>query len=119
MKELTHPGYCGLGDAVSRLGLATHNVIDVDLVCASLGAINMSLIEAIYNACQGDNGMKEYNARTTKKPAARPTAPSQTLKDHFRIYFPTEQTVASTRGGRGATVVSATQYLASVWRLIT
>jgi hypothetical protein len=25
-------GYCGLGDAVSRLGLATHNVIDVDLV---------------------------------------------------------------------------------------
>jgi hypothetical protein len=42
MKELTHPGYCGLGDAVSRLGLATHNVIDVDLVVREFQQIGQS-----------------------------------------------------------------------------
>lgn len=48
----------------------------------------------------GDTGMKEYTARTTRKPPAG-SGPPQTLRDHLRIYFPTEQTVASSRGGRG------------------
>lgn len=32
VNELTHLGYCGLGDTVSRLGLATSNLVDVDLM---------------------------------------------------------------------------------------
>jgi hypothetical protein len=46
--------------------------------------------------------MKEYNARVSRKPAgAKSAAPPRQLKDHIRIYFPTEQTVAKSRGGRG------------------
>lgn len=46
--------------------------------------------------------MKEYNARASRKPSgARSAGLSQHLKDHVRIYFPTEQTVAKSRGGRG------------------
>lgn len=47
--------------------------------------------------------MKEYTTRTTRKPSAAGggAGPSKTLRDHLRIYFPTEQTVANSRGGRG------------------
>ncbi|KFH43118.1 hypothetical protein ACRE_061600 [Hapsidospora chrysogenum ATCC 11550] len=96
-------GYCGLGDCVASLGLANSASVEVDIVAASLGSINTDLIGALYNACQGDNGMKEYNARASRKPSgARSAGLSQHLKDHVRIYFPTEETVAKSRGGRGA-----------------
>lgn len=49
----------------------------------------------------GDNGMKEYNERTARKPAAKSNSASQLLKHRFRIYFPSDQTVAKSRGGRG------------------
>ncbi|KAF4120288.1 Tyrosyl-DNA phosphodiesterase [Geosmithia morbida] len=98
-------GYCGLGDTVAVLGLATSTgAVDVDIVAASLGSINRDLIGAIYNACQGDNGMKEYNERTSRKRGQKMPADvlPQQLQDHVRIYFPAETTVAKSRGGRGA-----------------
>ncbi|KAI9147921.1 Tyrosyl-DNA phosphodiesterase [Paramyrothecium foliicola] len=115
---LKHIGYSGLGSAVAALGLATADPVEVDLVvfyvrrrcatradgaqCASLGSINGDLINAIYNACQGDDGMKEYQARTTRKPASKPRGITPLLKDRFRIYFPTDRTVRDSRGGKPA-----------------
>ncbi|PKK46236.1 hypothetical protein CI102_8820 [Trichoderma harzianum] len=101
-------GYCGLGASVAALGLANPEPVEIDLVCASLGSINRGLVEAIYNACRGDDGIDDYNnsggassrSRTARKPAA--TTTSKELKDRFRIYFPTDQTVARSRGGRNA-----------------
>jgi hypothetical protein len=46
--------------------------------------------------------MKEYSSRISRKPGTKPGNPSQELKEHVRIYFPTDQTVAKSRGGRGA-----------------
>lgn len=46
--------------------------------------------------------MKEYAERTSRKRGQKPSdAVPQRLKDHVRIYFPTERTVANSRGGRG------------------
>jgi hypothetical protein len=87
---------------VASLGLAVKGPIQMDIVAASLGAINTDLVGALYNACQGDNGMKEYSSRISRKPGTKPGNPSQELKEHVRIYFPTDQTVAKSRGGRGA-----------------
>ncbi|KXH36046.1 ubiquitin interaction domain-containing protein [Colletotrichum simmondsii] len=81
---------------IRSLGLATENAVDIDYVVR-------------------DSGMKEYEARqskTTKSKAAktglggsRPVdidkEPLQ-LQHHFRIYFPTEKTVSSSRGGRSS-----------------
>jgi hypothetical protein len=53
----------------------------------------------MYNACQGDDGMKEYNARPTRKMGAKPTGAPSSLRDRFRIYFPTDRTVRESRGG--------------------
>ncbi|OAA71906.1 Tyrosyl-DNA phosphodiesterase [Akanthomyces lecanii RCEF 1005] len=91
---LRRVGYCGLGATVRGLGLATDTPIEVDLACASLGSIKYDLINAMYNACQGDEGMREYNARVGRKPNNKEIQPTEKLRDRFRIYFPTDQTVA-------------------------
>ncbi|KAF4458202.1 Tyrosyl-DNA phosphodiesterase 1 [Fusarium austroafricanum] len=104
--SLKRIGYSGLGASVAALGLATDDPIDVDYVCASLGSLNYDLVGAMYNACQGDDGLAEYKSRIGRKGAAAKNKASnpwqEKLKDRFRIYFPTDETVASSRGGRNA-----------------
>ncbi|OTA60229.1 phospholipase D/nuclease [Hypoxylon sp. EC38] len=96
-------GYCGLGRAVKSLGLDTTEDIEVDFLASSLGSVNMDLVSAIYYAAQGDNGMKEYNMRTAKGGKNKgPTQAKLDLKDKFRIYFPSRDTVMQSRGGRNA-----------------
>ncbi|KAK8040852.1 tyrosyl-DNA phosphodiesterase domain-containing protein [Apiospora phragmitis] len=94
-------GYCGLGRAVSALGLNTPSLIDIDLVISSLGSVNHELLCAVYYAAQGDDGQKVLRERTSKTKArmAKHELSSATLGDHFRIYFPSHDTVAKSRGG--------------------
>lgn len=52
----------------------------------------------------GDNGSKEYKWRTnrpgkSKSPTVAERQLSDGLKDHFRVYFPTFDTVAESIGG--------------------
>lgn len=47
----------------------------------------------------GDNGMSEYNNRANRKIRSDPQATLKKIEDGFRIYFPTAETVASSRGG--------------------
>ncbi|KAI0603242.1 phospholipase D/nuclease [Biscogniauxia sp. FL1348] len=99
VNEWQRTGYCGLGRAVTSMGLNTSD-IEIDFVVSSLGSINMEIISALYNAARGDNGLKEYSERTAKggkkKTAANNNSP---LKEKFRIYFPSHDTVAQSHGG--------------------
>ncbi|KAI1304288.1 tyrosyl-DNA phosphodiesterase-domain-containing protein [Xylaria venustula] len=102
--EWRRTGYCGLGRAVESLGLATASEIDIDFVVASLGSVNTDLTTAIYNAAQGDNGLREYEKRTAgggKKKIAQRIEPSY-RPDNFRIYFPSHETVSRSRGGKNS-----------------
>ncbi|KAK5631894.1 hypothetical protein RRF57_007608 [Xylaria bambusicola] len=97
-------GYCGLGRAVESLGLATDSEVELDFVIASLGSVNTDLTSAIYNATQGDNGLKEYDKRTSggaRKKATQKVGPSY-HPDNFRIYFPSHETVIRSRGGKSS-----------------
>ncbi|KAI0526361.1 tyrosyl-DNA phosphodiesterase-domain-containing protein [Xylaria bambusicola] len=97
-------GYCGLGRAVESLGLTTDSEVELDFVVASLGSVSTDLTSAIYNATQGDNGLKEYNRRTNggpKKKATQKVGPSY-HPDNFRIYFPSHETVSRSRGGKNS-----------------
>ena len=54
----------------------------------------------------GDDGMKEYAWRTSRPAKSKGETPaehklSEILKDCFRIYFPTRETVANSKGGLG------------------
>lgn len=48
----------------------------------------------------GDDGMQEYNARIGRKVPGKECYPSKTLLERFRIYFPSNQTVVNSKGGR-------------------
>ncbi|KAH7260044.1 tyrosyl-DNA phosphodiesterase-domain-containing protein [Fusarium solani] len=104
--SLKRIGHCGLGNSVASLGLATDDPVEVDIVCASLGSLNYDLVGAMYNACRGDDGLAEYKSRIGRTGAAAKNKSSSPwaakLKDRFRIYFPTDETVAQSRGGRMA-----------------
>ncbi|KAI2471708.1 phospholipase D/nuclease [Annulohypoxylon bovei var. microspora] len=91
-------GYCGLGRAVTSLGLNTSKAIEVDFMISSLGSVNMDLVSAIYYGAQGDNGLKEYGMRGAKGGKNK----GSDLKDKFRIYFPSHDTVIKSRGGKDA-----------------
>ncbi|KAL2754686.1 hypothetical protein ACRALDRAFT_1063472 [Sodiomyces alcalophilus JCM 7366] len=105
-----HTGYCGLGKAIAMLGLATERPVIVDYLTSSLGSLDHSYLQAIYNACQGDTGLKEYQVRQAmpRRRKGKENRPghqdegSSSLTDIFRIYFPTEATVENSRGGRSA-----------------
>ncbi|KAK1474446.1 ubiquitin interaction domain-containing protein [Colletotrichum cuscutae] len=91
---------------IRSLGLATENAVDIDYVVR---------VVAIKPAEVCDSGMKEYEARQSKmtkskaaktglggsRPVDIDKEPLQ-LQHHFRIYFPTEKTVSSSRGGRSS-----------------
>jgi hypothetical protein len=56
---------------------------------------------------EGDAGMKEYVLRTSKKSASSPSAVTQgleTLRTHIRVYFPSQQTVDRSLGGRNVSL---------------
>ncbi|KAG9239404.1 tyrosyl-DNA phosphodiesterase domain protein [Amylocarpus encephaloides] len=114
--NLKRTGYCGLGAAVQQLGLQTEQALSVDLVAASIGSLTMGFIKSILLAIQGDDGMTEYGWRANKPRRGKPTVESEVerrlsddVKKHFRIYFPTRDTVANSKGGIGAGGTICTQ----------
>ena len=107
-------GYCGLGRAISKMGLNTKADIQVDFVASSIGAVTLDFLSTLYLAAQGDDGLEEYSWRvnTSKKVegkrinAASKQASQQArnkiiekVRNNFRIYFPTQRTVERSRGG--------------------
>lgn len=106
---ITTIGYCGLGRAVSALGLATPDPIEMDYIAPSLGSVGAELVTALYYAAQGDDGLREYRERTARgKGSAKgkgtrvrpPAAALEGIDGRLRIYFPSDETVAQSRGGR-------------------
>ncbi|KAK4114100.1 phospholipase D/nuclease [Canariomyces notabilis] len=97
-------GYCGLGQAVSALGVGSSSPIEMDYVCASLGAVNESLLRGLYYACQaGDCGLKEYDARTAGRKSKDANLADHAVVpvlDHMRVYFPSRETIMRSKGGK-------------------
>lgn len=95
-------GYCGLGRTVKALGLDSTDDVDVDYVCSSLGNVKRDLLAALYGACKGDSGMREYTNRTGKsgrtKGAVLPEGDHTNLS-RIRVYYPSRHTVSRSRGG--------------------
>ncbi|KAL8767691.1 MAG: hypothetical protein Q9209_005871 [Squamulea sp. 1 TL-2023] len=58
-------GYCGLGRAVSHLGLGSEDPLNLDYITSSVGSLNTEFLTMLYLAAQGDEGSTEYNWRTT------------------------------------------------------
>lgn len=105
-------GYCGLGRAIKALGLATDEEVELDYVCSSIGAVKQDLLTALYNACKGDSGLREYDARQPKPKSNKsvPAAPSETAGfPRVRVYFPSRDTVRRSRGGSNVSYATLQQ----------
>jgi len=113
--EWKRTGYCGLGSAIQELGLVTKHALEIDIVSASIGNLTDDFLKSIYLAAQGDDGTTELNWRTNNPPQNKTLSKqstgrisnaellvSQGMKNHFRLYFPSRETVASSKGGLGA-----------------
>ena len=101
-------GYCGLGRAVQHLGLSTAQPLQVDFIASSVGAVNIDFLIMLYLGAQGNDGLREYNWRTTvATKTARKRDQSwrdeliEDIENNFRLYFPSRDTVVRSRGGVG------------------
>ncbi|TPX24721.1 hypothetical protein DIZ76_010156 [Coccidioides immitis] len=96
-------GVCGLGKAVTMLGLQTPQPLKLDYITSSLGSLNDQFMRSMYLAAQGDNGLKELTLRTSKTfPSDKwgvtvKKADGAEWKDRFLIYFPSLKTVQGSR----------------------
>ncbi|KAI7783899.1 ubiquitin interaction domain-containing protein [Diaporthe eres] len=98
----SHPNIDTWARTVKTLGLGSDEPVEVDYICSSIGAVKNDLMAALYNACKGDSGMMEYEARTGKQKKnkdAPPGANQEDFKEHIRVYFPSRETVRTSRGG--------------------
>ena len=105
-------GHCGLGRAIKELNLQTEQDIEIEYVTSSLGSLNYDFISTIYLAAGGDDGTivferrKILQSKAKKDQGARDKATDERqqlitrIKAHFRIYFPTHETVANSIGGK-------------------
>ncbi|KAJ5521244.1 hypothetical protein N7527_005359 [Penicillium freii] len=87
-------GFSGLGRAIKTLGLETKAPINVNYIASSLGNLNPPFLRSIYLACKGDNALLDYELRTNKKkePRTEVEAYNKECLDHFRVYFPSDET---------------------------
>ncbi|KAG6991123.1 hypothetical protein G7Y79_00057g091050 [Physcia stellaris] len=123
-------GYCGLGRAIKELNLQTEHNIDIEYVTSSMGSLNFDFISSIYLAAQGDDGTIEIERRIPLRSKAKKDLPARLkatnereqlikiLQAHFRIYFPTNETVANSTGGKdcgGTVCVQSKGYYASTF----
>jgi hypothetical protein len=81
-----HPtGLPSLSKAIQDLHLDDVRAIELDYASASLGAINDTLLQRLYLAARGE---AFTTASTTPK-----------VREHFRIYFPMDESVRNSVGG--------------------
>ncbi|KAI9826233.1 MAG: hypothetical protein M1819_007400 [Sarea resinae] len=108
--DRTRTGYCGLGRAILKLGLDCKAPIQVDFVASSIGAVNEGFLKQIYLAAQGDDGSIEYNYRVNTSAKAKSSSDwieasrvmrktEEWVKNNFRVYFPSMETVERSKGG--------------------
>lgn len=111
-------GYCGLGRAVKKLGLATDKDLHIDFVTSSVGSLNDDFLAMLYLAARGDDGLMEYNWRnppngSKKEKAAQENVQTQDgfrqrlrsyLRQEFHVYYPTHDTVKSSTARSAGTI---------------
>ena len=110
-------GYCGLGRAVGELHLAGNGALHIDFVTSSVGSLNIDFLAKLYLAAQGDDGYTKYQGRNPGTGKARSKAGTaitnkarsyqklhDEVRENFRIYFPTHDTVKSSKAGSAGTI---------------
>ena len=86
-EDMERTGYLGLNNSIKELGLQTSiSSLRVDYAASSLGALSDKYLRSLFQAASG-NSMEHAKGRLP-------------LEEQFRIYFPTDETVENSTGGK-------------------
>ncbi|KAK1821800.1 hypothetical protein LTR12_003849 [Friedmanniomyces endolithicus] len=125
-EEAARTGLLGLSRAVRDLGIQTDADLHLDFAASSIGSLNDDFLRSLHSAARGEDLIASAEATAHKAktgffqpPAARPgttakaaaAAVGSSIRDLFRIYFPTRATVqASTAQAAGTICLSRKWY---------
>ncbi|KAF1981592.1 phospholipase D/nuclease [Aulographum hederae CBS 113979] len=103
--DIERTGLCGLAKAVRELGLETKEP-EIDFAASSVGSLNDEFLAFLYTAIKGGSiktgdQIKHIKAKVDTK-----------IRKRFRVYFPTDETVGKSLGGKacGGTVCIQKSY---------
>ncbi|EEA18915.1 conserved hypothetical protein [Talaromyces marneffei ATCC 18224] len=108
-ESLTRTGHCGLGKAVTSLGLKTREPINIDFVTSSIGSLTDEFMRSIYLSAQGKQTLYSIIRTIILNVSCRlggdgstnaQRTTSSEWKSRFRVYYPSEQTVSQSKGSR-------------------
>lgn len=104
-EDMQRTGICGLANAVKQLSLDTEYPVELDIIVSSIGSLDDQFMRIVYSAAQGVSPIPDFIKRADKPAKATTKAErdlSEIINARCRIYFPTRETVAGSRGGVGA-----------------
>ncbi|KAI7284314.1 phospholipase D/nuclease, partial [Hortaea werneckii] len=98
-------GFLGLGNSVRHLGLQTDR-LELDFAASSIGSLNESQLQNLFSAAKGLDATSPLPSSSSQprpnpfqNPSTNPSPPSSSIRENFRIYFPTHETVTSSSAG--------------------
>ncbi|KAK6004900.1 hypothetical protein QM012_007679 [Aureobasidium pullulans] len=105
-EDMERTGYVGLSTAIrglhssSQFSICSRSNLQIDYAASSIGALNDDFLTIMHNAARGEDATATPTSisRTAPKPFQSAT-PTTSIRDNFRIYFPTHSTVATSTGG--------------------
>ena len=110
-EDTERTGLPGLARAVRQLNLQTKEALQVDFAASSIGSLNDDFLRNVYAAARGEDMIARGKAGPAKaqadffKPATKKSLSEGTgIRDKIRIYFPTYETVTSSKAGEAGTI---------------
>lgn len=98
--ECERTGLPGLAQAVRQHNLRTTKDLQIDFAASSMGSLNNDYLRSIHAAARGENMIEHAKAVTSKKPDPH----DHSIRDKIRLYFPTHETVTSSKAGAAGTI---------------
>jgi len=108
--EAQRTGLLGLASAVRQLGLHAKDDLQMDFAASSIGSLNDEYLRTVQSAARGEDLMRIKEAAVSKARAnffrstPKPSKPLTNIRDLFRIYFPTHDTVTSSKAQAAGTI---------------
>ena len=104
--DMERTGYVGLSKAIrelkpdSKSSLRSTSNLQIDYAASSIGSIHDEFLTILHNAARGEDATATpiSISRTAPKPFQR-TSSTSNIRDSFRVYFPTHNTVEYSTGG--------------------
>lgn len=109
-------GYPGLANAVKRMGWSVGKEAELDFVTSSVGSLTREFLTNMYKACMGIDGVREMlsaaDIDTDSEEESGETVNWNEIADKFRLYFPSRNYVAASKGGleNGGTICARREW---------